>query len=312
MVAAGLVAWPTLGAAQSTGRQRRTSDTGYLYTIRTPGGDSQQHDFDLYFNQGATAFVLIVFDSDNDVACRHRVACKPTIASFMGVSTSHWKVYKTKAWTLKRWPIALVGCRGASAPVTKTDHAYCTASCRNARSRRRTSARVGSDFERWTVITTFVAVAEVADVPAEGGDLAANGEHHGTAGRRSSGSAPMRSSTRKAASKPASPRGCRPSCGVARRDGRRRRDAVRPAAAVRAGQQFGRCQPVAGPPQASPAPRVPEGLFGQIHAIPLRRCTGGDIWLGTDRKLNADAMTAVQAVSGRDVQGHPREAAAEA
>ena len=66
LVAAALVAWPTLGEAQSTGRLCRTRDTGYLYTIRTPSGDSQQHDIDLYFNQGAAAFVLLVFDSDTD------------------------------------------------------------------------------------------------------------------------------------------------------------------------------------------------------------------------------------------------------
>ena len=66
LVAAGLVAWPTLGEAQSTGRLCRTTDTGYLYTIRTPSGDSQQHDIDVYFNQRAAAFVLLVFDSDSD------------------------------------------------------------------------------------------------------------------------------------------------------------------------------------------------------------------------------------------------------
>ena len=41
----------------------------------------------------------------------------------------------------------------------------------------------------------------------------------------------------------------------ARGDGRRWRDAVRLAPAVRAGQQFGRRQPAAGAPRASPAPR---------------------------------------------------------
>ena len=65
-VAAGLVAVPTLSEAQSAGRTCRTTDSGYVYTFRTPSGDSQQHDVDLYFNQGAAAFVLLVFDSDTD------------------------------------------------------------------------------------------------------------------------------------------------------------------------------------------------------------------------------------------------------
>ena len=58
---------PALAEAQSHGRTCRTGDTGYMYTVRTPSGDSRQHDIDLYFNQNRSAFLVLVFDSDADV-----------------------------------------------------------------------------------------------------------------------------------------------------------------------------------------------------------------------------------------------------
>ena len=69
IVAALLVvlAFPALTAAQSHGRNCSTSDTGYVYTIRTPAGDSRQHDIDVYFNNNRAAFVVLVFDDDTDV-----------------------------------------------------------------------------------------------------------------------------------------------------------------------------------------------------------------------------------------------------
>lgn len=60
------LAAPTIGEAQTHGRTCRTSDTGYLYTIQTPSGDSRQHDLDIYFNQNSSAFILLVFDEDDD------------------------------------------------------------------------------------------------------------------------------------------------------------------------------------------------------------------------------------------------------
>lgn len=60
------LAAPAIGEAQTHGRTCRTSDTGYLYTIQTPSGDSRQHDLDIYFNQNASAFILLVFDEDDD------------------------------------------------------------------------------------------------------------------------------------------------------------------------------------------------------------------------------------------------------
>ena len=93
---------------------------------------------------------------------------------------------------------------------------------------------------------------------------------------RSSGSAPTRWSTRNAGSKPASPSGFRPGFGadleyLLRRDGRRRRDAVRLAQAVRAGQPI--------PPtltgcwtasSTSGASLFRKGLF---HDVPAHRIT---------------------------------------
>ena len=64
---AAFVALPSFGAAQSAGRTCRTAVSGYVYTVRTPSGDSRQHDVDLYFNQAASAFIVLVFDSDTDV-----------------------------------------------------------------------------------------------------------------------------------------------------------------------------------------------------------------------------------------------------
>ena len=65
-LAAALVV-PAAADAQSHGRTCNTADTGYVYTIRTPTGDSRQTDIDVYFNQNRSAFVVIVFDSDTDV-----------------------------------------------------------------------------------------------------------------------------------------------------------------------------------------------------------------------------------------------------
>lgn len=58
---------PGVGDAQSHGRRCNTTDTGYMYTIRTPAGDSRQHDIDVYFNRDDAAFVVLVFDDDSDV-----------------------------------------------------------------------------------------------------------------------------------------------------------------------------------------------------------------------------------------------------
>lgn len=66
LAAAALIV-PAGAEAQSHGRTCRTIDTGYIYTIRTPAGDSQQTDIDVYFNQNRSLFVLLVFDSDTDV-----------------------------------------------------------------------------------------------------------------------------------------------------------------------------------------------------------------------------------------------------
>lgn len=105
VVAAGLVAWPTLGEAQSTGRLCRTVDTGYAYTIRTPSGDSQQHDIDLYFNQGAAAFVLLVFDSDSDTV----------LSTSSGLSTNDRFVHGSlRLFPNETYRIA-VGCVGRNA-----------------------------------------------------------------------------------------------------------------------------------------------------------------------------------------------------
>lgn len=60
-------ALPSIVEAQSHGRRCSTSDTGYVYTIRTPAGDSRQHDIDVYFNRNDAAFVVLVFDDDTDV-----------------------------------------------------------------------------------------------------------------------------------------------------------------------------------------------------------------------------------------------------
>ncbi len=62
-----VAAIPGVGEAQSHGRRCTTSDTGYLYTIGTPAGDSRQHDIDVYFNGDDSAFVVVVFDEDSDV-----------------------------------------------------------------------------------------------------------------------------------------------------------------------------------------------------------------------------------------------------
>ena len=57
---------PAVGEAQSHGRRCDTDATGYSYTISTPSGDSRQHDFDVYFNNDQSAFILLVFDDDVD------------------------------------------------------------------------------------------------------------------------------------------------------------------------------------------------------------------------------------------------------
>lgn len=67
LVTLAVLVVPALAAGQSHGRRCSTSDTGYVYTIRTPTGDAQQHDIDVYFNNDAAAFVLLVFDEDTDV-----------------------------------------------------------------------------------------------------------------------------------------------------------------------------------------------------------------------------------------------------
>ena len=92
--------------------------------------------------------------------------------------------------------IALVGCRGAQrtchqcgrlfAICVACDQAYCTASCRTlGPDAARSASPVGSDFERRTVTTTVVAVAEVDDGRSRGRRPRCDGEHRGTAGRRS-------------------------------------------------------------------------------------------------------------------------------
>ena len=62
-----VTAVPGVGEAQSHGRRCSTSDTGYVYTISTPAGDSRQHDIDVYFNRDDSAFIVVVFDADSDV-----------------------------------------------------------------------------------------------------------------------------------------------------------------------------------------------------------------------------------------------------
>ena len=62
-----LASLPGIVDAQSHGRNCNTSDTGYVYTIRTPTGDSRQHDIDVYFNNDRAAFVVLVFDDETDV-----------------------------------------------------------------------------------------------------------------------------------------------------------------------------------------------------------------------------------------------------
>ena len=62
-----VAAIPGAGEAQSHGRRCTTSDTGYVYTIGTPAGDSRQHDIDVYFNRDDSAFVVVVFDEDSEV-----------------------------------------------------------------------------------------------------------------------------------------------------------------------------------------------------------------------------------------------------
>lgn len=57
---------PVVAEAQSHGRRCDTDATGYSYTITTPSGDSRQHDFDVYFNNDQSAFILLVFDDDVD------------------------------------------------------------------------------------------------------------------------------------------------------------------------------------------------------------------------------------------------------
>lgn len=53
--------------AQSHGRRCSVDVTGYFYSFTTPSvPDSIQVDFDLYFNNDSSAFVLLVFDSDSD------------------------------------------------------------------------------------------------------------------------------------------------------------------------------------------------------------------------------------------------------
>lgn len=52
--------------AQSHGRRCAVDDT-IVYSFTTPAGtDSLQVDFDLYFNNDSSAFVLLVLDDDND------------------------------------------------------------------------------------------------------------------------------------------------------------------------------------------------------------------------------------------------------
>ena len=52
--------------AQSHGRRCAVDDT-IVYSFTTPSGpDSLQVDFDLYFNNDSSAFVLLVLDGDND------------------------------------------------------------------------------------------------------------------------------------------------------------------------------------------------------------------------------------------------------
>ena len=81
--------------------------------------------------------------------------------------------------------------------------------------------------------------------------------------------APTPWSTPNAGSKPASPSRFRPGFAVnsssAQRNGRRQRDAIRLAQAVRTGKQFSRRQPAAGPPRAPAAIRLSGG--------PLQRCS---------------------------------------
>ena len=66
----------------------------------------------------------------------------------------------------------------------------------------------------------------------------------------------------------------------ARRDGRRRRDAVRVAPAVRAGQQFGRRQPAAGSRPRRPARR----RYGKLQSGDLRAGRDGEDRVGADRR----------------------------
>ena len=64
---AAVLALPAVGETQSHGRRCDTAASGYAYTITTPIGDSQQHDFDVYFNNDNSAFILLVLDDEADV-----------------------------------------------------------------------------------------------------------------------------------------------------------------------------------------------------------------------------------------------------